>query len=137
MTDTPLRGKFNEQKVFVSQMRELDQKRLQTLQNERQKEEKRILERQEKTRDDHIKLREEQLTKKAKLDMNMPRPPWAPKPTMPTRDQIRETALQMVRDGDKKELARHNKGYDLAEKKLIEKSLQREAIYKNERDRGP
>jgi len=135
MTGDPTKGKFNEQRTFVAQMPEAEQRKLKRVQTERAKEEQRIRERQDKTRDERIEKREAELTKKAEHDMQGPRPDNVPPPKMPTRDQIKKQAVELVREADKKELSTHDKAFDLAEKKLIEKALQRDAVYQKEQGR--
>jgi hypothetical protein len=135
MSDDPLRSKFNEQDTFVKQMTEAEQRRLEAFQRDRAKSEQNMKERHEKEREKNIKREEANEFKKAGLNFNLPRPKHVPPPRMPSPEEIKELATTKVRNGEARELKDHKECHDLAEKKLIEKSLHREALYQQEQKR--
>jgi len=138
MPENELQGKFNERRMLVAQMDQDQQKRLEKLEKTRADEEARIRERQDQERADYIKAQEDALTKKAKLDMSAPRPKDAPTPKMPTRAEIEEEARKYVQQAETREIEDHRHSFHLAEKRLIEKALNRQVEYQKqspERDR--
>lgn len=138
MPESTLQGKFNERGTLIAQMNEEQQKRLEKLDQRRQAEETRIRERQDQERDDRIKEQEDALTKKYELDISAPRPVHVPTPKMPTRAEIEEEARGLIQQSETHELDQHRHEFDLAEKRLIEKALNRQVEYQKqspERDR--
>lgn len=138
MPENTLRSKFNERRTLVAQMNEEQQKRLEKLDQTRQAEETRIRERQDQEREERTKEQEDALTKKYELDISAPRPEHVPTPKMPTRAEIEEEARGLIHQSEAQELDQHRHEFDLAEKRLIEKALNREVEYQKqspERDR--
>lgn len=129
MTENELSSKFNERRTLVSQMDQKQQQRLEKLKQTRLSEETRIQDRQNQEREQNIKMQEDALTKKAEFNMSAPRPKNAPTPTMPTRAEIESEARSLNQQAETKELQDHSHSFDLVEKRLIEKALQRQVEY--------
>lgn len=138
MPENELQGKFNDQRTLAAQMDQEQQKRLEKLKETRQAEETRILERQVQERDERMKEQEDALTKKYELNISAPRPEHVPTPRMPIRAEIEEQAHSLIQQRETQELDQHRHEFDLAEKRLIEKALNRQVEYQKqspERDR--
>lgn len=122
---------FNDEKQLkISALNEENRKKLENMNAEKEKEDKRIQDDHENNKAAREEKAAEELTKKHQLNISAPRPDYAPTPKMPTPEEIRQEAENQVEAAHKARMEGMEKAYE----KRVERHLETSLI--NQRDRS-